>query len=769
MRTIIIGLYLLTFIQHIFAQTEAQIIDNRTKEPLIGVHIQVANSERGTISNREGRFSILLKDEEELKISYLGYQTKHLKGVDIPKIILLEQDVAEVSQVIVSASRTPQNRSDAAVSISTLTPKIIEETRAKSLDEILNKASGVFMVNLGNEQHSMAIRQPLSYKSLFLYLEDGLPIRPTSVFNHNALIEMDQAAIQQIEIIRGPSSSIYGSEAIGGAINFITQKPTAIPTASLLLQANNLGFIRTNLRTAGMKGKFGWAASGQYSMRRNGVIEHSDYNKLGLSLKLTYTASKKDFFEFHSTLADYKSDMTGSLDSLRFYEGDYSSVQTFTNRDVWALRSRLSYKRFWNDASQTQFLVFTRDNSIKQIPSYRVRDDYSPWGNPMGDSKLAHGENNDNSFQSYGLLIQHLQKLKFWNTAITSGLYLDYSPNSYIANYISIDKDENGIYTDYYNHTDSMLTNYNVGLLNPAAYLRLESSPFKNFKIIAGLRFDAFVYDYKNNLSENAFSGAPNNVDQFNAITPKLGLTYTFLKNSGVYANFSQGFVPPQISELYRAVSVPSLKPATYNNFELGSWIRLFENKLNIDLSLYQMNGFNEIISIRLDNGDFVNQNAGKTLHRGIEYGISYSPLKDISIRFSGANAQHLFVDYVEQGNNYSGNSMPQAPAWLLNTEITYRPRQLKGFRIGVEMQRMSSYYMNAANSQPYEGFTIFNARTAYQYRGIECFVNLMNFTNQLYSPNASQSRWGQTYTLGAPININIGLGYHFAAKNKTK
>ena len=126
----------------------------------------------------------------------------------------------------------------------------------------------------------MANSQPLSYKSLFLYLEDGLPIRPTGVFNHNALLEMNQANIAQIEVIRGPSSSLYGSEAIGGAINFITIRPTAKPTASVRLQANNLGYKRADLRAAATFGKFGLAFSGYYANRRNGFREHSDLDKL---------------------------------------------------------------------------------------------------------------------------------------------------------------------------------------------------------------------------------------------------------------------------------------------------------------------------------------------------------------------------------------------------------------------------------------------------------------------------------------------------------
>ncbi len=64
------------------------------------------------------------------------------------------------------------------------------------------------MVNLGNEQHQMSIRQPMTTKSLFLFLEDGIPVRTTGLFNHNALLEMNMAAVKNIEVIKGPSSSL---------------------------------------------------------------------------------------------------------------------------------------------------------------------------------------------------------------------------------------------------------------------------------------------------------------------------------------------------------------------------------------------------------------------------------------------------------------------------------------------------------------------------------------------------------------------------------
>lgn len=746
------------------------IIDATSKEALVGVTIWAETESKGTVSEVDGSFILSLSNtSSEVQISFIGYQTLTYKANEVPHQLFLKPTIAELSKVVVSANRDQQNRSEVPAAIHTITSTTLDDTRQTSLDQILNKTPGVFMVDLGNEQHSMSIRQPLSYKGLFLYLEDGLPIRPTGVFNHNALLEMNQANLKTIEVVKGPSSSLYGAEAIGGAINFITLRPTIMPTASIRLQGNNLGYKRADATAAATFGKFGFAFAGYYANTRNGFRAHSDFDKLALSLKLNYKISHKDYIEGTVSIIDYRSDMTGSLDSVGFYDREYTSLQTFTMRDVWSVRSKINYRRMWNDHSNTNFTVFFRDNSIKQIPSYRVKDDYSPWGNPAGDRNLAHGENNDNSYRSYGALIQHKETFKFWKSSLIGGIYVDFSPNTYKANYISIEKNDEGIYTGYTNEVDSILTDYQVGLLNTAGYIQYEATPFKNFRVTAAVRYDMFRYDYDNNLGENAFSGAPDNVDMFHAISPKIGLTYTIAKTSGVYANFSQGFIPPQVGELYRGVKVPVLQPAQYNNYELGGWMNLWKDRIHLDLSLYWMDGFNEIISVRADNGERSNQNAGRTRHLGVEYGLNIVPIKGLNIRLSGTNADHRFIDYVENGTSYNDKVMNGAPAWIANAEITYKPSFVKGLRIGIEMQHMSPYYMDAANTAMYKGFTVFNLRAGYTIKGFEIWANLLNFTNQHYALNARRSRWGDSYTLGNPININIGLGYKFVGKKVKK
>src|SRR5690606_29887523 len=131
------------------------------------------------------------------------------------------------------------------------------------------------------------------------------------------------------------------------------------------------------------------------------------------------------------------------------------------------------------------------------------------------------------------------------------------------------------------------------------------------------------------------------------------------------------------------------LLPQTFRNYELGGWLSLLQNKLYVDYSFYLMNGTNEIITVQQANNTYASQNAGATRHKGVEYGITYRPVSDLYLRLSGTNALHKFVNYVENGVNYSGYEIQTAPHFTGNAELVYKPRYIKGFRIGIEEQKV--------------------------------------------------------------------------------
>jgi iron complex outermembrane receptor protein len=174
------------------------------------------------------------------------------------------------------------------------------------------------------------------------------------------------------------------------------------------------------------------------------------------------------------------------------------------------------------------------------------------------------------------------------------------------------------------------------------------------------------------------------------------------------------------------------------------------------------MNGTNEIITVQQANNTFASQNAGATRHKGVEYGLTYRPTTDIYLRLSGTNALHKFVNYVESGINYSGYEMQTAPHFIGNAEIMYKPHFIKGFRIGVEEQKVGKYYLDNLEKYTYGGYSVTSIRTGYQWGPAEIWLNALNVFNTYYATRGAKSAYGYTYSLGDPRAFTLGLAYHF-------
>lgn len=672
-------------------------------------------------------------------------------------------DTGSLQEVVVTANREGVKRSEAPIAITNINAKLIKDTRATSIDQLLNKVSGVNMVNLGNEQHQMSIRQPITTKSLFLYLQDGIPIRTSGLFNHNALLEINMASVKNIEVIKGPSSSLYGSEAIGGVVNFITQSPSDSLDLKVSLQANNIGYKRADAITSFTAGKLGVVVSGYYADKNNGFLEYTDFNKGTFSVRADYKFSDNTYLSNNISYIDYYSDMPGGIDSTMFAQKKFINPQSFTYRKVNSLRYHSTLNHEWSKSGKTSVSIIYRNNSIEQNPAYRIKDDYRKQnGEWRGKKDLAHGEINKSSFNSYAMIAQHRQQFRRMRAVLISGISADISPSDYNARYIKINKDTVAKKYTGYQTADSTLSDYSTGINNYAGYLNFEFSPLKKLRIVSSIRYDFFKYRFDNNLKASSFSGSPDTVNNFSRVSSKIGATYNFSNKTGVYANYSEGFIPPQVTEMYTGVKVPDLVPSVVHNYEAGGWAEIIHNKLMADISIYDLKSTNEVISVRQEDGSFANQNAGKTSHKGIEAGIRARPFRDISFRFSGSYSEHKFVEFNEKGENYDGKEMNGAPNWIYNAEIWYAPAFAKGLRTGIELQHVGQYYTDAKNTNRYPGYTIVNFRASYEYKWMEFWVNVMNATDRYYATVASKSSFGYSYTLAEPININVGYTYNF-------
>lgn len=672
-------------------------------------------------------------------------------------------------EVVVSGNRTAQKRTELPIAIANISARTIQETKAQRLDFLLNQVSGVNMINLGNEQHEMSIRQPMSTNNLFLYLEDGIPIRTSAVFNHNALLEMNMAAAKNIEIIKGPASSLYGAEAIGGVVNLITVAPPVNTDGTVSIQANNQGYRRADLQAGTTIGKLGFVVSGYYANQSNGPIQYSNFHKSASTYRLDYHIDNATTWSNSVTYVDYFSDMYGSLDSTHFATRNYSAQTFFTYRKVYAFRGKSVLTHSWNDNSTTTATFMYRNNSVIQNPSYQIGSYHS---GGMASAPLstdtAIGNINDNAFKSYGLYLQHVQKFRFLNSKLILGANAELNPQTFNENFIWVNKATVHGLVNYvsYSNPDSVIANYRTLVTDAGGYADYEFSPLHGLRIVAALRYDAFQYNFINNLLGSTVIGGPSTVTNYSKLAPKVGFTYN-VGGVGFYGNYSEGYVPPQLTDVFGKTSNNTyLQPQDFHSYEVGGWFALFSNRLYADWSAYLMNGTNEIINVKLPNGISASENAGKTRHRGLEYGLTYRPCADWLFRVSASSAKHSFVDYVSGGADYSGNEMADAPHFFGSAQVTYKPHYVRGLRLSVEGQRVGKYYMDNLEQYTYRGFNVVNLRAGYDLGHFGLWVNILNAFNEYYSTISqvavSSGVASYTYQLGDPRSVTVGLSYHF-------
>jgi len=656
-----------------------------------------------------------------------------------------------LNTVIVSANKLSEKRITAPIAMSVISATTIEALKANRIDFLLNTVSGVYMPTIGNEQHMMSIRQPISLKGLYLYLEDGMPIRTSGLFSNNALIEINSSSTETIEIIKGPASALYGAEAIGGVVNMISKHTASHKVFNISNQTNSLGYFKSDLNVGFPTKNGGWLINTNYGQQKNGPIEYSDFSKKSISIRHDFTHHKWAGYQTINYI-NYFAQMTGSVDSSHFVSRNFSSLQTFTYRQLSVFRFRQNLNYQWNHNNTTTLNVMYRDNAMDQNPTYSIASTSNP--------TAFKGQTNRNVFKAFVFDLQHIIEFTSLRSKLILGVSDDNTNQNLIAHFINIYKDNAiGKYTKFsYPTRDSLLTNYLTKINNQAFYLNFISKIGKNFNSNLALRYDQFEYLFQNKLN----TGTPNANNNFSSFTPKLGLTFN--KNQlGGYLNYSAGFVPPQITEIYNAIRVPYLLPQSFQNNEIGFWLN--HKKWFYEISFYQLTGQNEIISVRQTDGVNLNQNSGSTQHTGIEYQIKYKPFNILTFNWNATYAKHKYLQTIIKGVDVSGNEMNAAPNYWSNlSTILYLNKKLQFL---TEWQHQSAYFMDETNTTQYPGFNVLNCRVNLKFEKNEFWLHLLNVTNSYYSTMATKNfsvkgNAAYSYYIGEPRSIAIGWKWSF-------
>lgn len=695
--------------------------------------------------------------------------------ISFSQFLYAADETLVLDEIVVSGSRTETKMSDTPMSIGVVDEKSLKRDKPKLMGDAINRIAGVTWVDLGNEQHAMGIRQPNSTNAVYQYLEDGIPIRPLGVFNHNALNELNLAGAERVEVVKGASSSLYGSNAVGGAVNFITARPSLTPEATIGFRNEAVtGYQRVDTGASNTWDDVGMRFS-HYSSRRsdNNWQQYSNGTKDSVTLRTDYALSGSSLLHAVVSHNNLDSATPGSLNPLDYQTNPGKSYQTFSYRKDRSTRLNVAWESETTQNGQTSVTLFGRENDHDQLPNYTISACTVSATCPTG----YRGTINNNHVSSVGLDSKHQQEFSFLASRLIGGVYLDLSPNTYKSNNLDVTRDAaTRVYTGYTPNTSyaTGMRDYKTDITNTALFAQWELTPLEKFRVVMGGRYDKVNYNFVNYLTPGVDYGAANESRDFSHFSPKIGGTYTLSEQANVFVNVSQGFTPPEVSQLYAKSAIPDLRPATYNSYEMGLRMAFLERALKLNATLFELDGKDTIVSYTIAPGNSENRNAGSTRSYGLELNLSYDAGM-FDGRLGASAARHQYIEYMASSSlDYSGKEMPAAPN-TITAEIGYKPVQEA--RIALEVVKQGAYWMNNANTDSYSGHTLLNLRANYRVNnGWEAWLQGRNLTNQLYAESASSSYSGtgaytpstqDQFTVGAPLSVMLGLTYTFDARKK--
>lgn len=209
------------------------------REPTEFVNAVIVGLQKGASTNDDGKFLIenIPIGTHRLKISGIGYQTKTIEVVITPNStthvnVDLQEDISQLEAVVVTGTMKEVSKMNSPIPIEVYTPSFFLKNPTPNIFEALSMVNGVqpqINCNVCNtgDIHINGLEGPYT-----MILIDGMPI-VSSLATVYGLAGIPNSLVKRMEIAKGPASTLYGSEAVGGVINIITKAPSTVPTLKL--------------------------------------------------------------------------------------------------------------------------------------------------------------------------------------------------------------------------------------------------------------------------------------------------------------------------------------------------------------------------------------------------------------------------------------------------------------------------------------------------------------------------------------------------------
>lgn len=653
---------------------------------------------------------------------------------------------AVIDETVVSAKRLSQGAAEVARTVAVIDADALSQTRHTHINEAMQRVAGAWISRGNGQEHLTSIRSPVLTGAGacggFLMAQDNIPVRASGFCNVNELFESTSELASRIEVIKGPAGAFYGSNALHGVVNVVSNAVDAPGNLGFEAGPHGYGRLRLGLTREGWRVDASGTTDDGYK-RASGfdqqkVVARSYREIMGadVTTTLSYTNLNQETAGFLAGTDAYQNNHLRKVNP---------NPEAF--RDVTSLRA-YSRIEFEADAGGsvviTPYVRHTEMDFLQHfLPGQALEENghtsvgvQSAWHGEVGALRVSLGIDAE---RTEGFLKESQagptnSQSAFLRNTIPQGKHYDYEVEA--------------------------------GML--AVFAHAEYDLSATTTLIGGLRGEHIDYDYTNHMlagrtRDNGipcgfggcrFSRPDDRQDRFDNLSPSIGLLHRLDESASLYVNLTQGFRAPQTTELYRlqnAQLVSLIDSESMLSLEAG--YRRFTAGGRLDVSVYTMQKDNVIFR----DSNRVNVDNGETKHKGIEVSLAQSLAADLDATLAVTYARHEYDQGIlVSGMSVSGNDIDTAPRFMGSAQLTWRP--LERLSAELEVVRLARYYTDAANANDYPGHTLVNLRVSYSSGDWRLFGRLMNLTDREYAERADFGFGSERYFVGEPLSLYVGI-----------
>ena len=664
-----------------------------------------------------------------------------------------KSEATQLEEIVVTGARVETEVQTIPQTVNVISEEEVEKVKYRNAADLLKRIPGVFTQNLNGEDELTSIRVPTHFSNPYtLLLRDGLPATGYGDSAGGLLREIDNSSVQSIEVIKGPASALYGSNAIGGVINIITKPPPPDPFFKLWGEYGEWNQWRGSISGGGQAGPVG-IITDLFFIDAEEWREHSQHKKLAGTLRSQYATSDSSLLDFDLQYINIDNDTAGSLAEEDFKENWRQSYMTFTYTELEKIAPSLTYT-LDTAAGEFKTALLLRSIDHEVNPNYGIRYNSRTRSYTSYLSKI--------DSLDFDAQLLYSRNFKPLSSRLVGGIDFERGASGIDTYDLDVTRDPvTKKYTDY--TVTGLGGSYDVTTYANAPYLQLLSSPFSRFNVTLGGRYDSVRYEVDDKLD----TGMDGDKD-FSHFSPKVGATYDIFDNFNLFAAYSQGFVVPTINQIFTGRGANrDLVPEKADNIETGFRSAYWQNKVRFDLSLYYMEIDDKIIVQTVDpvTSAIEYQNVGKTSHTGLETTITLLPLNWMQFALAYTYARNTYEDFNDPvtGIDYSGNTMPLAPENRLNARLGIIP--INRMLLELEMDFQDQYYVDDANTDTYDRPSLFNFRATYNWKSWSIWVHVLNLTDEKYASRVTARNGISSFFPGAPRSVFVGLSYQWGSR----